>query len=85
MLSWEQVTELSKKVAGKIRKSGFAPDYLIGITVGGLIPLGLLAEELGIRNILTVSAGSYTGRDQGGVEITYLPDMDFANRFVHQK
>ncbi len=81
-LSWEQVAELSKKLAETIKRSVFEPDYLIGITVGGLIPLGLLAEELDIRNILTVSVSSYDGKEQRELEVTYLPNIDLTGKKI---
>ena len=79
-LSWEQIDQLSRKLTTIIKESGFMPDYLIGITAGGLIPLGLLAQGLGIRNILTVSAGSYTGTKQGELKIIYLPEVDLTGK-----
>lgn len=81
-MSWEKIIELSKKLGESIRASGFEPDYLVGITVGGLIPLGLLAEELDIRNILNVSASSYEGKAQREIEITYLPNIDLTGKKV---
>ena len=81
-LSWEQVAELSQKLATSITESGFKPDYLVGITVGGLIPLGLLAEALDIRNILTVSASSYEGKEQRELEVKYLPTIDIAGKKI---
>lgn len=81
-LSWEQTAELSKKLATTIKESEFEPDYLVGITVGGLIPLGLLAEELDIRNILTVSASSYEGKEQRELEVKYLPNIDLAGKRI---
>ena len=44
--SWEDISTLSEELALKIKASGFAPDYLVGITVGGLIPLGLFAKKV---------------------------------------
>ena len=81
-LSWEQIADLSKKLAATIKSSGFEPDYLVGITVGGLIPLGLLAEELDIRNILTVSASSYEGKEQRELEVKYLPNIDLTGKKI---
>lgn len=81
-LSWEQIAELCKKLATTVKTSGFEPDYLVGITVGGLIPLGLLAEELDIRNILIVSASSYEGKEQREIEIRYLPNIDLTGKRI---
>ena len=81
-ISWEQVAQLSKQLAKRIQASGFKPDCLMGITVGGLIPLGLLAEELDIRNVVTISARSYSGREKGELEVRYLPTIDLKDKRV---
>ncbi len=81
-LSWEQVEELAKALASKIKAGGFRPDYLIGVTAGGLIPLALLAEELNIRSIVTISAKSYDGNKKGKLNITYLPQINLENQKV---
>lgn len=78
-LSWNELNVLARKVANQISESGFLPDYLIGVTVGGLIPLGLIAKELDIRNILTVSSSSYKGKvQQDELKIRYLPEIDLS-------
>ena len=64
------------------KASGFKPDYIIGITTGGLIPLYFLVKKLNIDNILTVSASSYEKEKQKELEITYLPDKDLSNKKV---
>ena len=79
-LSWQQIEDLSKKLAAEIAESGFRPDYLIGITVGGIIPLALLAEELDISNVITVSATSYEGKERGETKVTYLPEIDLRGK-----
>ena len=73
-LSWKQLERLVRKLASKIRESGWKPQCLIGITVGGIIPLALLADEFGTKNIATVSARSYSKKRQGKLRITSLVD-----------
>ncbi len=80
--SWEQITQLSKELAQKIKESGFKPDCLIGVAIGGLIPLGLLAQELNVGNVLIVGATSYTGKEQGKLKINYLPEADLAGKKI---
>lgn len=81
-ISWEQVASFSKIVAGGIKESKFEPDYLIGVTVGGLVPLGLIAEELDISNILTVSASSYLEKVQNELKIKYLPEISLSGKRI---
>ena len=81
-LSWEQTDKGFEELADKIKASGFKPDYIIGITTGGLIPLYFLAKKLNLDNILTVSASSYEKDKQKKLEITYVPDRDLSNKKV---
>ena len=80
--SWQDIESFIQKLAVSIRASNFKPDYLIGIANGGLIPLGLLTKELGIGNILTVSASSYDKDKQNGLNIAYLPKVKLENKKV---
>ncbi len=80
--SWQDIDELGEKLVNAIRASGFKPDYLVGITVGGLVPLALLAKGLGINNIITVSANSYDRKKQKVLNITYLPKIDLSNKKI---
>jgi uncharacterized protein len=79
-LSWQQVEEVVEQLGEIIKTSGFKPDYIIGITTGGLIPLYFLAKKLSIDNILTVSATSYEKDKQKELKITYLPSIDLQGK-----
>ena len=79
-LSWAQIDEAADELVAKIKASGFEADYIIGITRGGLIPLGLLSKRLDVKKILTVSARSYNKKKKGELEITYMPDVDLAEK-----
>jgi len=81
-LSWEQVEIALKKLGAKIKTSGFKPDYIIGITAGGLVPLYFLAKHLDIANILTVSTNSYERDKKGETVITYLPEIDLKGKKI---
>lgn len=82
-LSWEEVENMADDLAKRVKTSGFKPDFLIGITTGGLIPLGLLAKRLEFGGILTVSAESYDGdHSQKELRVTYLPETDLTGKKV---
>ena len=81
-LSWQEIDTYVQEVASRIQETGFKPDCLVGIAVGGLIPLGLFAKELGVRTVVTVSASSYTRDTQGDLNITYLPKIDLSSKNV---
>ena len=81
-LSWRQVQALGEKLSRQISASEFKPDYLVGIAVGGLIPLALLAEALEIKNIATISVNSYNGTKRGRLHVGYLPKIDLKNKKI---
>ncbi|KKR33140.1 MAG: Phosphoribosyltransferase [Candidatus Gottesmanbacteria bacterium GW2011_GWC2_39_8] len=80
--SWKQIEEIVAKLSDKIKSSGFKPDYMIGITTGGLIPLALLSKELNIKNILTASALTLGSGKEKKVSVTYLPEINLAGKKV---
>lgn len=82
-LSWDEIEQLAAELAGKIRTSGFQADCLLGIAVGGLVPLTLLAKELDTKNVVTISARSYDSlTEQSSVRITALPDIDLRGKNI---
>lgn len=46
--NWDTITSMSMKIATQIRKSNWRPDYVVGLTRGGLVPAVLLSHELDI-------------------------------------
>lgn len=82
-LSWDDVEKITDELASKIKASGFMPDYIIGITTGGLIPLYFLAKRLDcFLNILTISANSYDKDKKENLKILYLPEVDLSNKNI---
>src|SRR5205823_12243973 len=42
----------------------FRPDFILGISRGGLLVAGALAYALGVKNTFTISVEFYTGVDE---------------------
>lgn len=81
-LSWQQIVEITECLAKKIITSGYSPDCLVGISLGGLIPLALLAEKLDTRAVYTIAAESYEGTAQKELQIRYVPNIWLSNKKV---
>lgn len=79
-LTFEEVIQNTEELANKIKSSGYQPDYLIGIATGGLFPLALLAKDLQIKNILTISTESKGEGEQKEVRIIYHPKLNLDNK-----
>jgi len=74
VLSWE---ELDRLVAVLAERVGRDHDLVLAITRGGLVPAGMLAYRLDLREILVVGAEFY--RAEGGTHprprIGHFPDV----------
>ncbi len=73
-INWEDFHTEVKQLATKIRESGEF-DRIVAISRGGLIPAGILAYELDIRNCDVINMSSYDGdvkRQDNAIEIKGL-------------
>ena len=59
-LNWEEFYRDVKDLCAKIRQSG-EYDKLVAISRGGLIPAGIIAYELNIRNSSVINIATYVG------------------------
>ena len=50
-VSWEDIENMVRHIAGQIEKSAFKAEVVIGILRGGIIPAKLLADELGVEDM----------------------------------
>lgn len=60
-LSWEQFGEASRELARAILRDGFAPEVVVAIARGGLLPAGAIAYALGVKNCGALNVEFYTG------------------------
>jgi uncharacterized protein len=81
-LSWRDIERLSVRLAQVIRADGFKPQYLVGITVDGVFPVALLAKMFDTKDVVIVSARSYSKRKQGKLRVTALPKIDLRGKRV---
>jgi uncharacterized protein len=68
-LSWEQIQEMVAALALQGHRSY---DALLAVTRGGLVPAGMLAYHLGIRNILVAAVQFYSGVGRRAQQPTFL-------------
>lgn len=60
LVSWEEIVEWSRGLAGIIKRSGWRPDVIIAIARGGYVPARLLCDFLGIENLLSIQSQHWT-------------------------
>lgn len=79
-VSWDQMHRDSRALAWRL--DGKGPDNglwkaVVGITRGGLVPAMIVARELDIRRVDTISIKSYNHQTQGSVpEVIKAPQAD---------
>ena len=81
-LSWGRIERMSAELARLVRKSGFKPQQLVGITVSGVFPVALVAKEFNTKDVSMVSARSYSKRRKGKLRITALPNINLRGKRV---
>ena len=70
VVSWEVLDGLVAQLAERLAGERF--DVLLAITRGGLVPAGMLAYRLRIRNILVAAVEFYDDHGQPGPHPTFL-------------
>jgi xanthine phosphoribosyltransferase len=67
-VSWDQFHRDARALAWRLNAAG-PFDAVVAITRGGMVPAAIVARELGIRVIETVSVASYDYDKQGGISV----------------
>ena len=63
-MSWDELGTGTKALAEQAAADGYQPDFILGISRGGLLVAGALAYTLGVKNTFTMSVEFYTGVDE---------------------
>lgn len=82
--TWNQIYEMLLNLAEKIRKNGFKPDIIVGVSRGGWPPARVLSDLLGNPNLANVKAEFYLGvaETKGEPVITQPVSMTVAGKKV---
>ena len=59
--TWNQIYAMLRSQAEKIRRSGFKPEIIVGITRGGWVPARILSDFLEILDLAVVRVEFYLG------------------------
>jgi hypoxanthine phosphoribosyltransferase len=59
--TWNQIYKMLLNLAEKIRKNGFKPEVIVGVSRGGWPPARVLSDLLGNPNLANVKAEFYLG------------------------
>lgn len=77
-VSWDQLHRDARALAWRL--DGQGPDdgnwrAVVAITRGGMAPATIVARELGIRTVDTISVKSYNHQTQSAPQVIKFPDM----------
>ncbi len=67
-VSWDQFHRDSRALAWRLTEEG-PFESMVAITRGGLVPAAIVARELNIRMVETVSVKSYDHKNQGDLKV----------------
>ncbi|NOR62556.1 MAG: xanthine phosphoribosyltransferase [Rhodobacteraceae bacterium] len=78
-ISWDQIHRDSRALAWRLEK--MAPDggewkAVVAITRGGMAPAMIIARELDIRTVDTISIKSYDHQEQSEAKVLKAPDAE---------
>ncbi|MGH9247570.1 MAG: phosphoribosyltransferase [Acidimicrobiales bacterium] len=63
-LTWEVFGQAVRELGEQVVASGFAPDIVIAVARGGLLPAGAMAYALDLKNVFAMNVEFYTGVDE---------------------
>ena len=69
IVTWDALADMVAELAGKVQGDY---DVMLAITRGGLVPAGMLAYRLGLRNILVAAVEYYDDEGRPGPNPTFL-------------
>jgi xanthine phosphoribosyltransferase len=78
-VSWDQMHRDARALAWRLDGKGpenGAWKAVVGITRGGLVPAMIVARELDIRKVDTISVKSYSHQTQGEAQVIKSPQAD---------
>jgi len=79
-VSWDQIHRDARALAWRLDKRGPGPEgawkAVVAITRGGMAPAMIIARELDIRLVDTISVKSYNHQDQSAPEVLNTPDPE---------
>jgi xanthine phosphoribosyltransferase len=81
-ISWDQIHRDSRALAWRLEEKG--PNNgnwsaVVAITRGGMVPAMIIARELNIRIVETISVKSYDHQSQSEAQILKAPDQTLMN------
>ncbi len=75
ILDWETFGGAARELAQMVLDSGFAPEVVLAVARGGLLPAGAISYALGTKACGTLNVEFYTGIDSRLADPVVLPPL----------
>lgn len=59
LISWDQVYQLSRKLAQRVRMDQWNPEIIVAISRGGLVPARILSDHLNLFDLASIKVEHY--------------------------
>ncbi|MEL6795009.1 MAG: xanthine phosphoribosyltransferase, partial [Pseudomonadota bacterium] len=86
-VSWDQMHRDSRALAWRLDKRGPLQDgdwkAVVAITRGGMVPACIIARELNVRVVDTISVKSYDHQAQADAQVLKSPDAELMGEDGH--
>jgi len=84
MRSWENVYQVSRKLAEKIKRSGYQPDIIIGLARGGWVPARNLCDFLGVKDLVSLKMEHWgvTATPDGEAKVKFPIKLNLSGKNV---
>jgi hypoxanthine phosphoribosyltransferase len=77
ILTWDLFGSATRELATAVAADGFAPEIVLAVARGGLLPAGAVSYALGVKNVFAMNVEFYTGVDERlPVPIVLPPVLD---------
>lgn len=76
VLTWDEIISMSIKLGNIVKKSGYNPNYLIGVARGGLVPLRIISDFFNNNNVFIVNVKLYEDIARKAENVRFLQGID---------
>lgn len=73
-IEWSEVDKLTSSLADTCKNQPNPWKGILIISRGGLVPGGILAQKLGIKNVRVICLASYKDKTRGELQVLHRPD-----------
>jgi len=84
VMDWRLFYDLAKRVAERIRESGYQPDVIVGLARGGWVLARVLCDFLGVKDLLSLKVEHWgiTATPDGKAKLKYPFNVDLSGKRV---